>query len=167
MKHGGPMETSDTPGRSSLRRGAWIETVARLNVPTPAICRSSLRRGAWIETSFLSKENLEALGRSSLRRGAWIETCRLYPGLRRARVAPLFGGERGLKQDRPRAQPGEAQVAPLFGGERGLKPMPEGVATKAIEGRSSLRRGAWIETPVGASVPIGWASLLSSEGSVD
>ena len=37
-------------------------------------------------------------------------------------VAPLFGGERGLKQVEPGDTIADHLVAPLFGGERGLKP---------------------------------------------
>ena len=63
-------------------------------------------------------------------------------------VAPLLGGERGLKQwEDTRPQRLEV-VAPLLGGERGLKlRLPAG--HDSMPSRSSLRRGAWVETDDG------------------
>ncbi len=59
--------------RSSLWRGAWIETLAAALVAFGAR-RSSLWRGAWIETRCASSQLPGKSCRSSLWRGAWIET---------------------------------------------------------------------------------------------
>ncbi len=131
--------------RSSLRRGAWIETapgsltshglmVAPLSgggrglkllsgcfVSECAASRSSLRRGAWIETPLLSHLLSLVTRRSSLRRGAWIETRRSQRLRTRNHVAPLSGGGRGLKLGGTGGLTKELQVAPLSGGGRGLK----------------------------------------------
>ena len=84
--------------RSSLRRGAWIETQAEQSQRTTAVRRSSLRRGAWIETAVDASAARASTSRSSLRRGAWIETVVPATVLAAEVVAPLFGGGRGLKQ---------------------------------------------------------------------
>ena len=67
---------------------------------------------------------LHLQSRSSLRRGAWVETVAVQPDSASISVAPLLGGERGLKQHRPRYLLPMTSVAPLLGGERGLKPRP-------------------------------------------
>ncbi len=140
--------------RSSLWRGAWIET-SRLapSAPAPQVAplygegrglkrdtgtverlpahrRSSLWRGAWIETRIGSPARSTALigrsGRSSLWRGAWIETDR----------------RSSVSQD---AVSGLVRVAPLYGEGRGLKRwLCDFRLLRCC--RSSLWRGAWIET---------------------
>ncbi len=111
--------------------------------------------------------------RSSLWRGAWIETWRFHSCRRSAPVAPLYGegrglkhcagptagapphvaplyGEgRGLKLSSPSQSPPAANVAPLYGEGRGLKrPGGDHQGGRRIR-RSSLWRGAWIETSSG------------------
>ena len=88
---------------------------------------------------------MPSLGRSSLRRGAWIETSSIIGRNPESLVAPLSGGGRGLKP-----APGSSRclltgVAPLSGGGRGLK-QDRGCECLKLGRRSSLRRGAWIET---------------------
>ncbi len=66
-------------------------------------------------------------------------------------VAPLYGEGRGLKQSIGRTVSGPAGVAPLYGEGRGLKQVRQ-VVWPGVYGRSSLWRGAWIETlPVGVT----------------
>ena len=62
--------------------------------------RSSLRRGAWIETTPAVGSRRHSVSRSSLRRGAWIETRSACSFSNPFAVAPLSGGGRGLKPDR-------------------------------------------------------------------
>ncbi len=140
-------------------------------------CRSSLWRGAWIETNLDTANAINAASRSSLWRGAWIETKLVARDFASpAHVAPLYGEGRGLKPRRLRQSSGnQCLVAPLYGEGRGLKqrrcvpgigPLVaplygEGRGLKLCQPvcsgpesnrRSSLWRGAWIETVAGATV---------------
>ena len=105
-------------------------------------------------------------------------------------VAPLYGEGRGLKQRRTGHQPKPTAVAPLYGEGRGLK-LADPVDEVDADSRSSLWRGAWIETtkcpPIGARRSVAplygegrglkptereisappWESLLSMERGVD
>ncbi len=94
---------------------------------------------------FLRYKRAYAPRRSSLRRGAWIETGSSFGAASFSVVAPLSGGGRGLKQTAATRVDGSRRVAPLSGGGRGLKPAPNRWLTSGSS-RSSLRRGAWIET---------------------
>ena len=64
----------------------------------------------------------------------------------RRKVAPLYGEGRGLKQDASPLPSLSRVVAPLYGEGRGLKRRRVMDSTLAGRGRSSLWRGAWIET---------------------
>ncbi len=204
MKPGGLSRDRLAAGRSSLWRGAWIETAVkgdvagwncgstvaplygegrglkRLDSTTFSVAkrRSSLWRGAWIETRSSSHHNCAASlvaplygegrglkrdeigtvsrrlrSRSSLWRGAWIETQECSAGPVARRVAPLYGEGRGLKLDRTLWRLGTPhQVAPLYGEGRGLKPSITPLpASRYVARRSSLWRGAWIETALPVS----------------
>ncbi len=131
--------------------------------------RSSLWRGAWIETT---SHHLNCAATTVAPLYGEGRGLKLFPsastGCRRE-VAPLYGEGRGLKRDsvcRVRFAVGVAPlygegrglkplavvvacvggtVAPLYGEGRGLKPRVEALALNR-PGRSSLWRGAWIET---------------------
>ena len=106
-------------------------------------------------------------------------------------VAPLYGEGRGLKPFRALETLTAIRVAPLYGEGRGLKRKLCGQLGELPAGRSSLWRGAWIETrmPLGelfergvaplygegrglkppgtVSEPVWMESLLSMERGVD
>ncbi len=155
------------PSRSSLRRGAWIETsnAARRHPLSEVAPLFGGERGLKLLLCVGVGESVA--GRSSLRRGAWIETQGALQCAPFGHVAPLFGGERGLKQIRTNAAILCWLVAPLFGGERGLKPrhrergkLPAGVAP-LFGGERGLKH---VGEPLKS---VNMKSLLSSEGSVD
>ena len=114
------LDEQTTSSRSSLRRGAWIETSTRSRSTTRVLVAPLFGGERGLKQTNISAAS-EGEGRSSLRRGAWIETWRFRRLHRVQAVAPLFGGERGLKRGLFGIGFYREFVAPLFGGERGLK----------------------------------------------
>ena len=68
-------------------RGAWIETIAEVQVRKTVQSRPA--RGAWIETSAAPSPN--PAKRSRPARGAWIETHIRATGAQNEGVAPRAG----------------------------------------------------------------------------
>ena len=117
-------------------RGAWIEIC---QADTDFALEWSLpTRGAWIE--MLSQKQFEYIAGSLPTRGAWIEIQRkLCDRIRQICRSPR--GERGLKSERSREQPGAAGRSPR--GERGLKSKTSDSVRDVY--MSLPTRGAWIE----------------------
>ncbi len=139
--------TADTTPlrRSSLWRGAWIETPNCIGRRGTARCRSSLWRGAWIETLAERPPSAPLTVAPLYGEGRGLKLGGLRTHRSAARVAPLYGEGRGLKLLRVAAKAVAPGVAPLYGEGRGLKPV-ELLQTSLTSSRSSLWRGAWIET---------------------
>ncbi len=105
-------------GRSSLWRGAWIETLSSVVPPASENVAPLYGEGRGLKPE-AGKVEVYLRGRSSLWRGAWIETRAEAEGIvDQQGVAPLYGEGRGLKQEA--AQAGRNAFVSLLSMERGV-----------------------------------------------
>ncbi len=131
--------------RSSLWRGAWIETRSGPGSEwwSSLLVAPLYGEGRGLKHLYSSARRQGIEGRSSLWRGAWIETLMATYTTRKTAVAPLYGEGRGLKlRSAQRSKTlRTTSVAPLYGEGRGLKPWLLDESAHREQSLLSMERG--------------------------
>ena len=109
--------------------------------PTLGLGRSSLWRGAWIETSFTRATTTLRFVAPLYGEGRGLKLPDSKLDGTGQRVAPLYGEGRGLKHFDPKLNPWIDHVAPLSGEGRGLKPRRVSSASASCPSLLSMERG--------------------------
>ncbi len=145
MKPNQKLQTVEALCRSSLWRGAWIETLPCSASSARKSVAPLYGEGRGLKHLVLDRAQACGIVAPLYGEGRGLKLGIAQDTYDASDVAPLYGEGRGLKLAIPKESEIGRQVAPLYGEGRGLKHSPLDLPRKN-DRRSSLWRGAWIET---------------------